>query len=108
MYLEKLVIDNIRRFRLEKGISQEKLAIYADTSPSYIGLMETYKNIPKLSTIERIAEALNVPVLELFKENPGNINLPSQNQNRTALKQKLKSELVKNLEKEIDDMLELL
>ena len=31
--------------------------------------METYKNIPKLSTIERIAEALNVPVLDLFQEN---------------------------------------
>ena len=34
--------------------------------------METYKNIPKLSTIERIAEALDVSVLDLFKEYPDN------------------------------------
>ena len=64
--LEKTVIDNIRRIRQEKGISQLRLSIFCGTSASYIGLMETYKNIPKLSTIERIAEALDVPVLELF------------------------------------------
>ena len=64
--LEKTVIDNIRRIRQEKGISQLRLSIFCGTSASYIGLMETYKNIPKLSTIERIAEALNVPVIELF------------------------------------------
>lgn len=46
MNLEHLVIDNIRRIRKEKGITQEKLAEYCGTSASYIGLMETYKNVP--------------------------------------------------------------
>jgi len=66
MNLEQIVIENIKRIRREKHISQEKLAEYCGTSASYIGLMETYKNIPKLSTIERIAQAMNVPVLDLF------------------------------------------
>ena len=55
MSLERTVIDNIKRIRKEKHISQERLAEYCETSVSYIGLMETYRNIPKLSTIERIS-----------------------------------------------------
>lgn len=66
MDLEHIVIENIKKIRKEKNISQEKLAEFCGTSTSYIGLMETYKNIPKLSTIERIAMALNVPPQNLF------------------------------------------
>jgi transcriptional regulator with XRE-family HTH domain len=68
MYLERLVIDNIKRIRKEKGISQEKLADACDTATSYIGLMEIYRNVPKLSTIERIAGALGVDPLALFED----------------------------------------
>jgi len=68
MYLERLVIDNIKRIRKEKGISQEKLAEACSTATSYIGLMEIYKNVPKLSTIERIAKALDVDPLVLFRD----------------------------------------
>ena len=67
MNLERLVIDNIKRIRKEKGISQEKLAEACNTATSYIGLMEIYRNVPKLSTIERIAEALGVDPLALFE-----------------------------------------
>ena len=68
MYLEKLVIDNIKRIRKEKGFSQEKLAEACSTATSYIGLMETYRNVPKLSTIEKIARALDVDPLVFFKD----------------------------------------
>jgi transcriptional regulator with XRE-family HTH domain len=68
MYLERLVIDNIKRIRKEKGISQEKLAEACNTATSYIGLMEIYRNVPKLSTIERIAEALGIDPLVLFQD----------------------------------------
>ena len=67
MSLEKLVIDNIKRIRKERGISQEKLAEACNTTTSYIGLMEIYRNVPKLSTIERIADALNIDPLILFQ-----------------------------------------
>ena len=68
MSLEKIVIDNIKRIRKEKGFSQEKLAEACSTATSYIGLMEIYRNIPKLSTIEKIARALDVNPLILFKD----------------------------------------
>lgn len=68
MDLEKTVIDNIKRIRKEKHITQEQLAEACNTATSYIGLMETYKNVPKLSTIEKIAAALNVEPEILFKK----------------------------------------
>jgi transcriptional regulator with XRE-family HTH domain len=67
MSLEKLVIDNIKRIRKEKGMSQEKLAEACNTATSYIGLMEIYRNVPKLSTIERIAQAMDVDPLIFFQ-----------------------------------------
>jgi transcriptional regulator with XRE-family HTH domain len=84
MYLERLVIDNIKRIRKEKGISQEKLAEACNTSTSYIGLMEIYKNVPKLSTIERIAKALNVDPLVLFQDKEKiPLELEAELQNKT-------------------------
>ena len=68
MSLEKTVIDNIKRIRKEKGITQEQLAEACNTATSYIGLMEIYKNVPKLSTIERIAAALDVEPQLLFQK----------------------------------------
>ena len=99
MYLERLVIDNIKRIRKEKGISQEKLAEACNTATSYIGLMEIYKNVPKLSTIERIAKALDVEPLILFQDK-GKIPLELE----TEIQNKKKSILL-CLEKEIDDIL---
>jgi transcriptional regulator with XRE-family HTH domain len=66
VYLEKLVIDNIRRIRREKGISQKRLAEACNTATSYIGHIETYKTVPRLSTVQRIAEALGVDPVMLF------------------------------------------
>ena len=99
MYLERLVIDNIKRIRKEKGVSQEKLAEACNTATSYIGLMEIYKNVPKLSTIERIANALNVDPLIFF-----------QDKNKIPLEQEAdiqnkKKSILLCLEKEIDDIL---
>ena len=99
MYLERLVIDNIKRIRKEKGISQEKLAEACNTATSYIGLMEIYKNTPKLSTIERIANALEVDPLEIFVD-----------KNKFSLEQELNIQNKKNsilllIEKELDNIL---
>ena len=99
MYLERLVIDNIKQIRKEKGISQEKLAEACNTATSYIGLMEIYKNVPKLSTIERIAKALDVDPLTFFKDQ-NNISLEYEQEI-----QKKKNAILFRLEKEIDVIL---
>ena len=97
MSLERLVIDNIKRIRKEKGISQEKLAEACNTATSYIGLMEIYRNVPKLSTIERIAEALDVDPLELFQPE---IQYPAGKQ-----KESFKKRILSAVDREIDKIL---
>lgn len=94
MSLEKTVIDNIRRIRKEKNITQEQLAEACNTATSYIGLMEIYKNVPKLSTIERIARALEVEPHILFQN--------SEQDSKTEQKiEKIKASVMQSLEKEL-------
>lgn len=100
MSLEKIVIANIRRIRKERGLTQEELAELCGTSVSYIGLLETGKNIPKLSTIEKIANALNVDCIELFT--------PIQNEETDESKRdnsKLKQKILEIIEKDLDKYL---
>lgn len=94
MSLEKTVIDNIKRIRKEKGITQEQLAEACNTATSYIGLMEIYKNVPKLSTIERIAIALDVEPQVLFQSN----NVTPENEKKIY---KIKKDVISVVEKEL-------
>jgi len=109
--LEKTVVDNIRRIRQEKGISQLRLSIFCGTSASYIGLMETYKNIPKLSTIERIAEALNVSVIDLFnnyeeKDSNKKVAQSKDEKKEAERKEKIRARLKKETLAKIGDNLD--
>jgi transcriptional regulator with XRE-family HTH domain len=99
MDLERFVIDNIKRIRKERGISQEKLAEACDTATSYIGLMEIYRNVPKLSTISKIADALDVSPLAIFQ--PGS---PIPEEKEAELLRK-KSRILAVLDKQIEQIL---
>jgi len=56
----------IQLCRTKRKLSQAELARRADLSVSYLSLLERSKRDPPLSTISRIAAALNVPVEILF------------------------------------------
>jgi transcriptional regulator with XRE-family HTH domain len=99
MYLEKLVVENIKRIRKERGFSQEQLAELCNTATSYIGLLETYKNVPKLSTIEKIAIALDVDPLLLFRDTN-----KSMFEQEAEMKRK-KKRFFSVIEKELDKIL---
>ena len=107
MSLEQIVIENIKRIRKEKHITQERLAEYCNTSVSYIGLMETYKNIPKLSTIERIAEALNVPVLDLFTSTETQKQVTSE-QKKQKLRKRMKKDILNRISVILEDILQII
>lgn len=94
MSLERIVIDNIKRIRKEKGITQEELAEACNTATSYIGLMEIYKNVPKLSTIERIANALGVEPQVLFQK-------IDSNSDREKKIETIKNSVINSIEKEL-------
>ncbi|HOK67853.1 MAG TPA: helix-turn-helix transcriptional regulator [Anaerohalosphaeraceae bacterium] len=62
----KRVGKAIRRYREQKGISQEKLAELADLHRTYIGQVERGEKNLTLLSIERIAKALGVNVKDLL------------------------------------------
>lgn len=56
----------IRLCRTQQGASQSAIADRANCSVSYLSMLENNKRDPTLSTVTKIAEALNVPVGLLF------------------------------------------
>ncbi len=67
MDLQDIFISNLKRFRKERGLTQEKLAELCETETSYIGQIETRKRFPSLVFIEKIADKLKVEPYQLFK-----------------------------------------
>ena len=59
--------DNIRRIRLAKDMTQGDLCRKLEVDRAYMSNVESGKKNPTLSTIERIAKALNVSIEELMK-----------------------------------------
>lgn len=56
---------NMKACREAKGISQEKLAEYANLHRTYIGSIERVEKIPSLVTAVKISKALNINISEL-------------------------------------------
>lgn len=52
---------------MEKHISQENLAYSAGLNRAYVGYIENANRHPSIETVNKIAEALNVPIYQLFQ-----------------------------------------
>jgi len=62
------VSENIRKLRIKKGISQDRLSKDADLALNTVVKIETGESPnPTVDTLEKIAKALGVPTAELFK-----------------------------------------
>jgi transcriptional regulator with XRE-family HTH domain len=59
--------ENLKRIRTEKGISQSDIAKSLGVSRGFVSNIENGKRNPTLSTISRLAKAVDVPTEELFK-----------------------------------------
>ena len=60
--------ENLRRLRKLKGVSQEQLAFEAELDRSFVGQVERGERNLSLLNIHRLAEALGVPIENLFSE----------------------------------------
>lgn len=63
--------SNVRRYRLEAGISQEKLAELADLHRTYISDIERFQRSISLDNIQKISEALGIEPYKLFIKEEG-------------------------------------
>lgn len=68
MDIKKKFGKNLKRLRLEKGISQESLALSADLDRTYIPSIEKGERNVSITVVEKLANALNVSISELFKD----------------------------------------
>ncbi len=60
--------EAIRRIRLSKDISQEKLALLAEVDRSYVGRVERGDNNVAVLTLARLARALDFSIAQLMQE----------------------------------------
>jgi transcriptional regulator with XRE-family HTH domain len=64
--LREILAHNLRKKRRNYGISQAKLAEMVNVSTHHIATIETARNYPTLDLVERMANALNIEIYELF------------------------------------------
>jgi len=58
----------LRKIRLSKGYSQQKLAFNSNLDRTYISLLERGLRMPTLETLFKISYALNVKPVDIIKE----------------------------------------
>ncbi len=58
----------IRRIRLSKDISQEKLALMAEVDRSYVGRVERGDNNVAILTLSKLALAMDITLEKLMQE----------------------------------------
>lgn len=68
MELNEAVAFVLRQLRLERNLSQEKLAELIDSHQVYISEIEQGKKLPSLTVLNNIAKAFNLPLSQLVQE----------------------------------------
>ena len=65
---ELKVATRIQEERLARKLSQLDLALEAGISQGYLAMVESHQKIPTITTIFKIARALNISPTELFEK----------------------------------------
>ena len=56
----------MRRIRVRRGVSQERLAYDAEVDRAYVGGLERQTENPTIDLLDRLAATLSVPLAEFF------------------------------------------
>lgn len=68
MDIRKVFGTNVRNYRTEKEISQEKFAELCGLHRTYISDIECFRRSISLDNIQKIADALDIETYKLFKD----------------------------------------
>ena len=72
MDIIKVFGTNVRKFRTEMGVSQEKFAELCGLHRTYISDIECFRRSISLDNIQKIADALKIETYLLFMEKCNN------------------------------------
>ncbi len=67
---KRVLARNLRRLRLERGISQDDLAAEAGMRQALVSAIEVGTANPTLESLDRLAIALKIECAALFETNP--------------------------------------
>ena len=95
--LQEEFIKNLKYYRNEKKISQEKLAESCDCATGTIGCIECGRTLPSFEMIDKIASALGIHPADLFLRNAST----TVNNTKKILKSKLLPQIEDFIEKEL-------
>jgi len=68
MELREIFRDNVKYYRKQRKLSQEKLAELSDISVNYVGSIERNSRKVTIDTIEKIAHGLEISAIDLLTE----------------------------------------
>lgn len=72
-----LVINRVKKLRVDKNISQQQLALIIDATSGTIGNIESlkYPNKYTLTQLNIMAHHFNVPIESFFKDDDESVNI---------------------------------
>jgi len=68
MALSQALAANLRRIRIERGLSQEELAAEVGIALTYLGQIERGLRNPTLQVVDRLAATLRIDAILLLTE----------------------------------------
>ena len=74
MDIKEIFSKNLKKYRNELGLSQEKFAEKAKLHRTYISAVESKRRSISLDNIQKISEALGVEIYKLFLSEDGDSN----------------------------------
>ena len=103
--IRDVFINNLKFYRRQKGISQEKLSYAVGKSIAYINQIENRDSWPQPEMVDKIASALGITSSALFEESGSPKNV--KNQFAEQFGKSLESELLARIEKDVKEVCQL-
>ncbi len=88
---------NVKRYRKQKGLSQEKLAEIIDVSVKHLSTIESGSAFLSADLLQSLADTLDVPVYLLFYEGPA-VRSPSNEDRRKQMEAIVDMQMFKSAE----------
>lgn len=103
--IREIFVNNLKYYRKQKGMSQEKLSYAVDRSIAYINQIENKDTWPQPEMVDKIAVALGIPSSALFEECGCPENKKAQFEDKYG--KSLEEELLSRIEKDVRDVCKL-
>jgi transcriptional regulator with XRE-family HTH domain len=98
MQLKDVFVENLRKYRRERGMSQAMFAEKCETATSYIGQIEIGKRLPSFELIEKMTKVLKIrPHLLFFTEADNDIDEKVFKKKKDTISDTKKEELTNRL-----------